>query len=233
MLWWHEQIIKVTEVLLTSTMHRHTLHVIINFTLFIFMSLFSLFLCCQHVNGFYSSSEMFNFTKNIIKTDFIPWVQQKKLTVQWESLLVPIGKCSLSYWRSVGWIVVNSGAWSSAQVYVWKACSLLTTPPCSQALLSADGSTWWEWLPYLRAELVGLHLGLLFESIVSIVVSEGVLNERGKHKHVTDPEVHVQRLDGWCSWQGWAGTHHQCGHGENGCDPCGKIHSRKWQIRVY
>ena len=78
------------------------------------------------------------------------------------------------------------------------------------------------WFPHLRAELVGLHLGLLFESVVGVVVSKGVLDERRENKHVADPEVDVQRLDGRRSRQGGAGAYHQGGHGENGRDPCDK-----------
>lgn len=48
-----------------------------------------------------------------------------------------------------------------------------------------------EWFPHLRAELVGLHFGLFLESVVGVVVSEGVLDERCEHKHVADPEVDV------------------------------------------
>lgn len=45
--------------------------------------------------------------------------------------------------------------------------------------------------PHLGAELAGLDLGFLFESVVSVVVSKGVLDEGREHKHVTDPEVDI------------------------------------------
>lgn len=91
----------------------------------------------------------------------------------------------------------------------------------SDVASSADRSAWWEWFPHLRVELVGFHLGLLFESVVGVVVGEGVLNERGKHKHITDPEVNIQSFDGRGSRQRGAGADHQCGHGEDGGDTCG------------
>ena len=72
----------------------------------------------------------------------------------------------------------------------------------------------------LRAQLVGLGLGLLLESVVGVVVRKGVLDERGKHKHVADPEVHVQRLDGRRPRQRGACAHHQRCHGEHRGDPC-------------
>ena len=129
-------------------------------------------------------------------------------------------------------MLVSSGAQSADQVCVWEACSLLTTPPaasqCYLLMEVHDGND----VPHLRAELVGFHLGLLFESVVSVVVREGVLYERREHKHVADPEVDVQRLDGWGSWQGGAGAHHQRGHGENSCDPCRKRESNNVQVRL-
>lgn len=73
--------------------------------------------------------------------------------------------------------------------------------------------------PHLGAQLVGLHFGLFLEPVVGVVVCEGVLDERSKHKHVADPEVDIQRLDGRGSGEGRAGAHHQRGHSQNGGDP--------------
>lgn len=73
--------------------------------------------------------------------------------------------------------------------------------------------------PHLGAELVGLHFGLFLEPVVSVVVREGVLDERSEHKDVADPEVDVQRLDGRGPGEGGAGAHHQRGHGQHGGDP--------------
>ena len=58
------------------------------------------------------------------------------------------------------------------------------------------GKTHQECFPHLRAQLAGLHFGLFLESVVSIVVSEGILNEGREHKHVANPEVNIQSLDG-------------------------------------
>lgn len=77
---------------------------------------------------------------------------------------------------------------------------------------------------YLGAHLVGLALSLLFEPVVGVVVSEGILDERGEHKHVADPEVDIQRFDGRGSRERRAGTHHQSGHGEHSGDPFIKIY---------
>lgn len=74
--------------------------------------------------------------------------------------------------------------------------------------------------PYLGAQLVCLDLGLLLESVVGVVVGEGVLDERGEHEHVADPEVDVQGLDGRRARQRGPGAHHQRGHGQHGGDAC-------------
>lgn len=52
-------------------------------------------------------------------------------------------------------------------------------------------------------------------------MSEGVLDERGEHEDVADPEVDVQRLDGRGPRQRGAGADHQCGHGEDSGDAWG------------
>lgn len=58
-------------------------------------------------------------------------------------------------------------------------------------------TTWsGECFPHLRAQLVGLHFGLFLESVVGVVVSEGILDEGCEHEHVANPEVNVQGLDG-------------------------------------
>lgn len=102
---------------------------------------------------------------------------------------------------------------------IWVISGLIIhNTPWSFALLPAEGKTRRECFPHLRAQLAGLHFGLLLESVVGIVVSEGILDEGREHKHVANPEVNIQGLDGWCSRQGGAGAHHQRGHGEDSCD---------------
>lgn len=66
----------------------------------------------------------------------------------------------------------------------------------SFALLPAEGKTRRECFPHLRAQLVGLHFGLFLESVVGVVVCEGILDESGEDEHVANPEVNIQSLDG-------------------------------------
>ena len=72
--------------------------------------------------------------------------------------------------------------------------------------------------PHLSPLLLDLGLGLLLLPVVGIEVGEGVLYQGSKHEDIADPEVHVQRLDGGCPWEGGAGTDHQGGHGQHSGD---------------
>lgn len=65
-----------------------------------------------------------------------------------------------------------------------------------------------------------LYLVLLLFHVVSIEMCKGVFHQCSKDKHVADPEVNVQCLDGRGSWEGGSGTDHQCGHCKNSGDTC-------------
>lgn len=162
-------------------------------------------------------------TDSMMRNPITPWR---------EILYFPIMfyRDSLSCWRSLGWLLVSIGVWAWPRFMFERRAHYSQHLPWSSMLLYADGSTWWEWFPHLRAELVGLHLGLLFEPVVSIVVSKGILNECCEHEHITDPEVDIQRLDGWRSRQGGAGAYHQRGHGENSRDPCAENAGTKYTL---
>lgn len=105
-----------------------------------------------------------------------------------------------------------------AKILVWKGVLVPHTIPWQTTRRGSERPCRSR-SPHLGAELVGLHFGLFLEPVVSVVVREGVLDERSEHKDVADPEVDVQRLDGRGPGEGGAGAHHQRGHGQHGGDP--------------
>lgn len=140
---------------------------------------------------------------------------------------------SLSCWRSAGRMLVGSEVSRPPESVFERRAHYCQNPPKAGIVIFL----WWDNMtsvfPYLGAELVCLHLGLLFEPVVSVVVSEGIFDEGRKHKHVADPEVDVQCLDGWRPRQGGASAHHQGSHGENGCDPCWKKTDLDLKLRYW
>lgn len=65
-----------------------------------------------------------------------------------------------------------------------------------------------------------LYLVLLLFHVVSIEMCKGIFHQCSKDKHIADPEVNVQCLDGRGSWKWGSGTDHQRGHCKNSGYTC-------------
>lgn len=89
----------------------------------------------QHILSSVRCISTAKHTDSMMRLPITPWREISYFPIM-------LYRDSLSCWRSVGRMLVNTGVWSPAQVCVWKACSLLTTSPLKVFIVT----WWWEYM---------------------------------------------------------------------------------------